>query len=106
PKTTGGARITDLTLTGGDFAACPKIKKRKTYGVAAAGPRIVRQLFGSGRGRFRTSGGLASATIRGTIWRIEDRCDGTWIGVTRGTVAVDDFKRRRTVVVTAGHTYI
>ena len=44
--------------------------------------------------------------MRGTIWLVEDRCDGTTLVVVRrGTIAFQDFVRHRTIVVTAGHSY-
>jgi hypothetical protein len=44
--------------------------------------------------------------VRGTIWLTQDRCDGTLTTVKRGTVSVRDLKRRRTVSVKAGHSYL
>jgi hypothetical protein len=35
-----------------------------------------------------------------------DRCDGTLTAVKRGRVAVRDFRRKRTVVVRAGKSYL
>ena len=48
------------------------------------------------------SGKYSSATVRGTIWLVEDRCDGTLTKVTRGTVQVRDLRRKKTVTVKAG----
>ncbi|HEX6619545.1 MAG TPA: hypothetical protein VF024_07795, partial [Solirubrobacteraceae bacterium] len=67
---------------------------------------VLGKLWGSGKGRFRTDGKYSSATVRGTIWLVEDRCEGTLTKVRRGTVAVRDFTRRRTVAVKAGHSYL
>lgn len=39
-------------------------------------------------------------------WLTQDRCDGTLTTVKRGIVSVRDFKRRRTVSVKAGHSYL
>jgi hypothetical protein len=44
--------------------------------------------------------------VRGTIWLVEDRCEGTNTRVRRGVVAVRDFKRKKTVSVKAGHSYL
>jgi len=44
--------------------------------------------------------------VRGTLWLTADRCDGTLTRVTRGRVAVHDFRRRRTVLVRAGKSYL
>jgi hypothetical protein len=44
--------------------------------------------------------------VRGTIVTIADRCDGTLTRVQRGVVVVRDFRRRRTIVVRAGQSYL
>jgi len=112
PLVAGRKRVTDLALNGGSFAGCPVVKKtkRRTAGVDAGpvlkGTSIVRKLFGNGKGSFRTSGKFASATVRGTVWQVYDRCDGTLTHVTRGVVAVSDLKLHKTVIVTAGHSYL
>ena len=97
-----GARLTDLALTGGNFSKCPKSSKRRMQAL----DQPIRQLWGSGKGKFRTTGKYAAATVRGTQWRVIDRCDGTLTKVLSGSVTVRDFKRKRTIVVTAGHTYL
>jgi hypothetical protein len=98
--------VTVLKLTGSSF--------RRTCGTRVAtvsqrrrrSRKRVRRLFGDGRGRFRTSGRNAAATVRGTRWGVQDRCDGTLITVRRGRVSVRDFAKRKTVVVRAGRTYL
>jgi hypothetical protein len=37
---------------------------------------------------------------------MRDRCDGTLTRVRRGTVVVRDFRRRKSIVVHAGHSYL
>ena len=44
--------------------------------------------------------------MRGTKWTVTDRCDGTLTTVQRGTVAVRDFRRKKTIVVKAGKQYL
>jgi len=44
--------------------------------------------------------------VRGTVWITSDRCDGTLTRVTRGTVAVRDFRGRETIVVRRGKSYL
>jgi hypothetical protein len=66
---------------------------------AAAAKKKKRRLWGNGKGRFRTKGRHSAATVVGTIWFVEDRCNGTLTRVKRGTVRVRDFKRRKTVVI-------
>ena len=53
---------------------------------------VLGSLWGNGKGKFRTNGKYSSATVRGTIWLTQDRCDGTLTTVKRGTVSVRDFK--------------
>jgi hypothetical protein len=46
------------------------------------------------------------ATVRGTSWYTEDRCDGTLTRVSQGSVSVRDLVNDRTVIVRAGHSYL
>jgi hypothetical protein len=43
--------------------------------------------------------------VVGTKWLVEDRCNGTLTRVARGKVRVRDFKRHKTIIVKAGHSY-
>jgi hypothetical protein len=96
-----GRGMTDIYLRGGSFAGCgPVNRKRGVVAVAAAkgkkrsAKRTVRRLWASDRGgRFRTHGRESVATVRGTRWVTEDRCDGTLTRVTQGAV---DVRNRRT----------
>ncbi len=72
-------------------AAKPKRSKRK-----------VRRLWGKGKGSFRTTGRRSSATVRGTWWLVEDRCDGTLTRVKEGRVDVRDFRLKKTIKLRAG----
>ncbi len=66
-----------------------------------------RKLWGSGEGNYKTVGSHGSATVRGTIWLVADRCDGsTLFKVKRGTVVVRDFIKNSSVVLQAGQSYI
>lgn len=65
------------------------------------------KLWGSGHGNFRTEGNDGSATVRGTIWLVEDRCDGTTFFKTRrDVVTVRDFTTNKTFSLREGRTYI
>jgi NHL repeat-containing protein len=97
--------VTVLQLRGGQLGACPRAARGRGA-TTARKRRPRRRLWGRGKGRFRTRGKHSAATVRGTIWLTEDRCDGTLTKVRRGKVAVRDFVRRRTVMVTAGHRYL
>ena len=93
--------LTDLRLEGGNFRSC-----RGGARGAKGGPRVLRRLWGHGKGRTRTSGHNGSGTVRGTFWLTEDRCDGTFFKVRQGTIVVRDFTRHRTVVLHAGDSYL
>ena len=111
--------VTVLALTGGDFTECPadtvnSTKKgkngRRVQGALAAqvaakkkSKKIVRSLWGTAKGRFRTRGRFSSATVRGTLWYTADRCDGTYTRVTQGSVVVLDFARQTQLTVHAWH---
>jgi hypothetical protein len=99
--TDGKRPIVELRLAGGNFSVC----KRKTASIASP-TKTVRQLWGSGKGRFRTNGKYAAATVRGTIWLTADRCDGTLTRVKRGVVQVTDLRSKRHLTVRAGHAYL
>jgi hypothetical protein len=94
--------LATMVLAGGSFAGCG----RAAAVNAAKSKKVVRQLWGSGSGKFRTKGRYASATIRGTTWNTIDRCDGTLIKVTQGSVTVRDLKKKRNVVVKGGKSYL
>jgi hypothetical protein len=101
-----GGAITELNLKGGNFRQCRLRRTRGDATAAGLSRRVVRRLRGNSRGRFRTSGRNSSATVRGTVWEVIDRCDGTLTRVRRGVVVVRDFRLRRTVVVRAGESYL
>jgi hypothetical protein len=113
PKTTPkkpATLITDLVLKGEPSrSGCAPLKGAAA--VAAAKKKrgaksVLGSLWGNGKGKFRTTGKYSSATVRGTIWLTQDRCDGTLTTVKRGVVSVRDFKRKKTVSVKAGHSYL
>lgn len=99
--------VAELELTGGDFAKeCAASASSSARARAAASKKVVRSLWGSGRGRFRTRGRHSAAVVRGTVWRTDDRCDGTLTFVKQGVVMVTAAKGRKTVRVTAGKSYL
>ena len=97
--------LTELKLKGSSFRGC-RTGRRGKAGAAALRRRTIRRVRGNARGNFRTSGRGASATVRGTIWTLADRCDGTLTTVKRGKVAVRDFRKKRTILVKAGKSYL
>jgi hypothetical protein len=107
----GKSALTDLVLTGGSFARCPTVRalrsafdsRRRRKRSSSA---TIRKLWGDGSGKFQTTGRYSSAAVRGTIWLVSDRCDGTLTKVRKGTVAVRDLVRKRTVIVKAPRSYL
>ena len=105
----GGRGMTSLVLRGGDFASCgrPASDGSGNGKASASAVRRIRRLWGRDRGgRFLTHGRQSQATVRGTRWLTEDRCDGTLTRVTSGAVAVFDRSRHKTVIVRAGRSYL
>ena len=86
------------------YASC-KTKKGKAV-TAALANKTLQLLHGSDHGKFRTKGRYAAATVRGTVWTIADRCDGTLTHVTKDTVTVSDFVRHKTIILRPGHSYL
>ena len=107
-QTAGRNPITEMALDGGDFASCPAASRRRSTRRArsAQSRKSIRKLWGSGKGKFRTKGRYGVAAVRGTRWLTEDRCDGTLIRVTQGSVTVRDIRLRKTVIVRAGRSYL
>jgi hypothetical protein len=97
--------ITTLRLEGGNFRGCGR-RPLSALGTDAKRKRPVRKLWGDGKGRFSTRGRYSSATVRGTRWLVIDRCDGTVTRVLRGVVEVRDFRKRKTINLRAGRTYL
>ena len=110
-QTKGSKPVTEARLVKGSFVACPRTRSarsaRSALAAQAAATRKrsrkkVRRLWGSGKGDFRTGGKRSSATVRGTQWLVEDRCDGTLTRVKQGRVDVRDFRRKKIVRLRAG----
>ena len=97
--------VMTLRLEGGNFRVCGR-NSLSTLAADAKRKRPVRRLWGNGKGRFATKGRYSSATVRGTKWLVQDRCDGTLTRVQRGVVLVRDFRARKNVRVRAGQSYL
>jgi uncharacterized repeat protein (TIGR01451 family) len=93
---------TVLTLTNGDFTTCSSSRKLS----AKPSSKVVRQLWGHAKGSFRTTAKYSSATIRGTTWGVQDRCDGTLTTALDDPVDVFDVALNKTVTITGGQTYL
>lgn len=106
--------LTTLSMLEGTFSGAPSYAscKAKAAGdppgayAAKLSSKVLQTLHASAHGKFSTRGHYAAATVRGTAWAIADRCDGTFVHVTRHAVLVTDFVRHITVIVHAGHSYL
>jgi hypothetical protein len=103
-RRTSARGLTELRLKGSSFRRCSA--RGGSASAAGLSRRTVRRLRSNATGRFRTRGRNSAATVRGTIWETIDRCDGTLTKVRRGRVAVRDFRRKKTVIVRAGKSYL
>jgi hypothetical protein len=90
-------------LQNGDGVVDLKIQDTQTKKTTCSGSngstRLLGLLQGNGSGRFRTYRDRASASVVGTDWEVQNRCDGTLIIVRRGTVEVTDFRLHKTVTL-------
>lgn len=95
-----GETLVLLELTGG-------LKRNQVCkGGKSRSKRVLRRLWGSGKGRFKTKGNKGAAGVRGTIWLSADRCDGSLFSVREGVVEVRDFVRKTTVILRRGESYL
>jgi hypothetical protein len=104
-QTADGALV--LKLIGGDFSVCATPQRVLEQGSPPKkGGKSVRHLWGDGKGKFRTQGRYASATVAGTKWLTDDRCQGTLIFVVEGIIDVFDLVLKRHITLTAGQSYL
>jgi hypothetical protein len=105
-----GAGLVVLELLDTRTCPAPGATGRATASSLAlrpAGAGTAGKLWGSGHGNFRTEGNDGSATVRGTIWLVEDRCNGTTFFKTRrDVVTVRDFITGKTFSLREGRTYL
>jgi hypothetical protein len=97
-KLAGG--VTELQLVE-ELAKCPS---GKASAAAKKKPK-TRKLWGDGTGSFRTRGQYSAATVRGTRWLVQDSCGKTLTKVAKGVVEVQDFVKRKKILVRAPKSY-
>jgi hypothetical protein len=100
--------LTTLALMENAFSGAPSFASCKAKGAhaAAVSKKVLQLLHSSAKGKFRTKGRYAAATVRGTKWTIADRCDGTLTHVITDSVVVNDFVRHKTIVLHHGQSYL
>ncbi|HEY4828074.1 MAG TPA: IPT/TIG domain-containing protein [Solirubrobacteraceae bacterium] len=87
------------------YALCTKHPAGEAS-AAALSSKTLQLLHASGHGKFRTSGRYSAATVRGTIWTIADRCDGTLVHDVTDSVSVTDFVHHKTIILHSGQSYL
>ena len=100
------AAPTDVVLGGPSFTTACKAKTKK--GKKAPSKGVVRTLrAATTKGVWRTKGRASVTTVSTNATVVtQDRCDGTLTTVQAGSALVRDTKRRRTVRVRAGRSYL
>jgi hypothetical protein len=95
--------VTQIQLVRGRFSACTG-RSGQLVPHRKLPHKLVRLLWASGSGKFRTVGRYSAATVLGTKWLTEDFCDGTLVRVSAGVVVVVNLATHATVTVQAGHS--
>jgi hypothetical protein len=99
--------VIEVRLSGGNLASCKQTKKTQGFRTESTTTKPpVRSLWGNGKGNYRTRGRYSSATVLGTIWLVQDGCNGTLTVVRRGKVLVVDFAKNKRYLVKAGQSYL
>ena len=95
--------ITDLKLSE-RLTGCPK-GQQASLSLAQKKPKS-RKLWGNGKGAFRTTGKYSAATVRGTIWLVQDSCTTT-LDPRHGRASsqVNDFVKKKKQLVKKGKRY-
>ncbi len=88
------------------FAECKGGKKAADVIATAASSKTLQLLHATAKGKFKTKGKYAAATVRGTKWTTADRCNGTQVHVITDSVSVTDFVHHKTIILHAGQTYL
>jgi len=85
---------------------CSTVGKKARTASKHLSSKVLGRLTGTAHGGFTTRGQYSAATVRGTVWGVRNRCDGTLTKVTRGIVSVRDFRRRKTITLFTGQSYL
>jgi hypothetical protein len=88
------------------YSRCQRKAKAGDASATAINSRVLQLLRATAHGRFSTRGRYSAATVRGTIWTVADRCDGTLTHDITDSVSVTDFVRHKTVILHAGQSYL
>jgi hypothetical protein len=104
--------LTELDIVDNHSAhqLCATTGKGKKASIAAGGghpsTKVLGRLTANSHGHFTGRGQYSAATVRGTTWGVQNRCDGTLTRVVRGELTVRDFRLRKTITLFTGQTYL
>ncbi len=101
--------LTDLDIVDNRSAGqvCATVGKGRGKALAAKlSSKVLGRVNASAHGHFDVRGQYSAATVRGTVWSVANRCEGTLTHVTRGVVSVRDFRRRKTITLFTGQSYL
>ncbi len=95
----------DIIDTHSARQVCTSVGKAR---IASGRPssKVLGRLNASSHGHFTARGQYSASTVRGTTWSVANQCDGTLTHVKRGVVAVRDFRRRKTITLFTGQSYL
>jgi hypothetical protein len=85
---------------------CATLDRKAAVDARHLSGKALGRLNSSAHGKFTTRGQYSAATVRGTVWDVTDQCDGTLTKVVRGKVSVRDFRRRKTITLFTGQSYL
>ncbi len=68
--------------------------------------KVLGRLKANSHGHFTARGQFSAATVRGTVWSVQNRCDGTLTIDRRGVVQVRDFRLRKTITLFTGQSHL
>jgi hypothetical protein len=100
--------LTELGIVDNHSArqVCASSGKQARISSGHPSAKVLGHLTADSHGHFTARGQFSAATVRGTVWGVLNRCDGTLTRVTRGVVTVRDFRRRKTITLFTGQTYL
>ena len=99
--------LTELDIIDAHAArqVCATVGKGARAAAHVSG-KVLGRLNSSAHGKFSVRGQYSAATVRGTQWTVTNQCNGTLTKVKRGVVSVRDFRRRKTITLFTGQSYL
>jgi hypothetical protein len=95
----------DLMNTHTPKQVCSTVGKRASAAKHLSG-KVLGQLNVDSKGKFTARGQYSASTVRGTVWSVSNQCNGTLTKVVRGVVSVRDLRKRKTVTLFTGQSYL